>query len=179
MLLVRHQNKKEKAFTLIELLVVIAIIALLASIVLVALNGARQKSRVTTRLADLTQISKALELYYADNGSYPSGGWYSQCAAWGGLASSQVVPGLVPSYLAAIPSDPAMNASANQNCLLYLSNGVDYKVMVYGLTDMTPAQIAQYPTFVDPDRNTVGVANCGNNDNSGSLAIWTPGARCF
>lgn len=64
---------KQKGFTLIELLVVIAIIGLLASVVLVALNGARSKARDTKRLAEISQLSKAMELYAADNnGSYPN-----------------------------------------------------------------------------------------------------------
>jgi prepilin-type N-terminal cleavage/methylation domain-containing protein len=65
-------------FTLIELLVVISIIGLLASIMLVALNGARQKARSVTALASIKQLQKALEIYYDDNSFYPpdvSRGW--------------------------------------------------------------------------------------------------------
>lgn len=65
----------EGGFTLIELLVVIAVIGLLASVVLVSLNNARKKARDTKRIADVSQILKAEELYYAQNGSYP--GWAS------------------------------------------------------------------------------------------------------
>ena len=50
---------------------VIAIIGLLASVVLLALNSARQKSRDAKRLADVRQIASALELYFNDNNSYP------------------------------------------------------------------------------------------------------------
>ena len=67
------RNKNEKGFTLIELLVVIAIIGLLASVVLLALNSARAKSRDAKRLADVRQIASALELYFNDKSAYPTG----------------------------------------------------------------------------------------------------------
>lgn len=65
------RNKNKNGFTLIELLVVVAIIGLLSSIVLIALNSARASARDSTRMADISQISKALEVYYDDNAAYP------------------------------------------------------------------------------------------------------------
>lgn len=63
---------KRKGFTLIELLVVIAIIGILATIGLVALNGAREKARDATRKSDLSQVKTALVLYADDNSNaYP------------------------------------------------------------------------------------------------------------
>jgi prepilin-type N-terminal cleavage/methylation domain-containing protein len=63
--------KKNKGFTLVELLVVIAIIGLLSTIAVIAMTSSRSKARDTTRVADLKQVSTALEQYYSDNNSYP------------------------------------------------------------------------------------------------------------
>ena len=59
-------NNKLRGFTLIELLVVIAIIGLLASIVVVALQGPRQTARDVKREGDVRNIQLAMALCYGD-----------------------------------------------------------------------------------------------------------------
>lgn len=63
----------KKGFTLIELIIVIAIVALISTATLAVLNpfGQFNKARDAKMKSDLSQIQKALEAYYQDNGRYP------------------------------------------------------------------------------------------------------------
>jgi type II secretion system protein G len=114
-------KREYRAFTLIELLVVIAIIGLLASIVLVALNGARSKARDTTRLADIRELQSALELYFNDNSTYPMvvcdstpGSPYPDGQAWAACWSA-----VLPSqYIGKMPLDP-INADGQYGYYYY------------------------------------------------------------
>ena len=65
-----HLDTKS-GFTLIEILVVLSIISLLSSIVLASVQTARNKARITADAQTLIQLSKALELYKAQNDNYP------------------------------------------------------------------------------------------------------------
>lgn len=97
-------RNKNKGFTLIELLVVIAIIGLLASVVLLALNSARAKSRDAKRLADLRQVASAMELYFNDYNSYPTGSTNNASGAFSTNANLAAL--LTPKYIGLLPAAP-------------------------------------------------------------------------
>jgi len=65
-----RKNRAKSGFTLLELLVVVSIIGLLLAMGTVAFATAQQRGRDSRRRADIQQMQKGFEQYYADNGAY-------------------------------------------------------------------------------------------------------------
>ena len=83
-------SRSVRGFTLIELLVVVAIIALLISILLPALNAAKEQGRVAVCMANLRTIAQGGAQYSLDgNEDYPwilPAGYSSGGRTWSGFA---------------------------------------------------------------------------------------------
>jgi type IV pilus assembly protein PilA len=107
--------KKQKGFTLLEVLLVIGIIAVLAGIVIIALNPGKQlgDSRNAQRRSDVNTILNAVSQYALDNdGSIPSGitTTAAEICATGAASCTSLVDLSVlttdEEYLVAMPEDP-------------------------------------------------------------------------
>ncbi|MGO1749665.1 MAG: type II secretion system major pseudopilin GspG [Marinobacter sp.] len=61
-----------RGFTLIEIMVVMVILGLLVAIVAPNIMGRSDQAKVTVAETQLTNISKALDIYRLDNSHYPS-----------------------------------------------------------------------------------------------------------
>jgi len=142
---------KRNGFTLIELLVVIAIIGVLATIVLVSLNGARVKARDARRKSDMKQMQLALEMYADDNnGNYPAvnnaGGWVYSCdSSWNALQT------VLSKYMPTLPKDPVNTSCAGPFYANYYTYAYGYYPQSYpGKYDLVTAL-----------ENTSDPARCG------------------
>ena len=105
-----NKFKKQQGFTLIELLVVIGIIAVLAAIVIIAINPARQfaQARDAQRSSDLNAILNGVGQSIADGKGTPCIAVPTTTATikTGGAVNTIDLACLVPNYIASLPFDP-------------------------------------------------------------------------
>ena len=113
------RSKSRSGFTLIELLLVIGIIAILASIVIVAINPTKQlaDARNAQRRSDVNTVLNAVYQYAIDNngtlpGCLPSavvGTTYNVCLSNNctGVTNGCNLAALTGTYIVSIPVDPS------------------------------------------------------------------------
>lgn len=145
--------KKQAGFTLLEVLLVVAIIAILAGIVIIAINPSKNlgDTRNAQRSADVNTIINAVYQYELDNngGTPPVGSRTGAVAISSTMteicnATASTCTGLVDlnvlstngKYLVSVPGDPSCGAGASPACG---ANGAGYKV---GLTTNGRLQVS-------------------------------------
>jgi len=113
-------KKLTRGFTLIELLVVIGVIAILAAIVLVAVNPARNfaQARDTQRRNDIYQVLNACHQYAVSNdGNFPTA--ISSTPTDIGTGGLDLAAVLVPEFIPTVPFDPSTGDAATTNYVLF------------------------------------------------------------
>ncbi len=120
-------------FTLIELIVVIGVIGILATIVILAINPARQfaKARNTTRRSDVRAIYNAVIQHGSDNKGQITTKITAThqiiCNGQNGSVSCDagtidLYPELAPTYVPQVPHDPKTGSDANTRYEVYLDD---------------------------------------------------------
>jgi prepilin-type N-terminal cleavage/methylation domain-containing protein len=144
-----YLSHQKKGFTLIEILLVVAILAILAGIVIIAVNPARQLAQANNgqRRADVQTILNAVYQYAIDNsGALPSGidavtgssqvlgntltpNCDTTCSAVTTVAACTDLSGdLTPTYVVDIPFDPSSGSAANTD--YYINRDANDRVTV-------------------------------------------------
>jgi len=124
----------QQGFTLLEVLLVVAVIAILAGIVIIAINPGKNlaDTRDSQRKADVNTIINAVYQYTLDNsGVLPPAGagvgittTATEICKTGGTCTTLVDLGVLTTngkYIVAIPSDPKCPTNCD-------TNGVGYKI---------------------------------------------------
>src|SRR3982751_3792053 len=103
-------RNSESGFTLIELMLVVTLLTLISSVATVKYVNLTAKARDNVRKDTMAAIQTALDLYFADNGKYPSTGTpapvYRSSEPGDPDYSANWIPGLVPKYMSSLPHDP-------------------------------------------------------------------------
>jgi prepilin-type N-terminal cleavage/methylation domain-containing protein len=133
----------QRGFTIIEVLVASAILTVMGTIVYASFSDAREKGRDAAQKTQLTQIELALRAYYEANGTYPppasinvscregvsvanGRSWYSSARAG---CSQQYLPGLVPTYIAELPTHADSRNPSCRYIYIVATDGQRYKLL--------------------------------------------------
>jgi len=170
--------------TLVEMMVVISIIAVLSGIIYASFDDARKQARDKTRMTALKELQLAVELYKAQNGTYPencgndgskfygqgssqgAGNSYRTCSD----ANDPYIVGLAPEFIDSLPSDPNAEDQAGKG-FYYRSDGTSYKILVRSsveslLVSSVNDEFARCPTGTT-------ICQSGQND----YAVYSMGAE--
>jgi prepilin-type N-terminal cleavage/methylation domain-containing protein len=160
-------SKKQNGFTLIEILVVIGIIAVLAAIVIIAINPARQfaQARNTQRTSNVNSLLNAIGQRIADNkGLYPA-------------AAGCAVPTVGTTYTIGLGTGTFLapaTALIDESCLYptYIPSQLPTDPSTGSWTDTTHYN-TQYNLSFDGTRYTICAPNAAE-----AAIVPTPAAIC-
>ena len=136
-------RKRGRCFTLIELLIVVAIIAILAAMLLPALNKAREQARRTSCMSNLKQIGMVMSSYLLSSmdffppyASLDAGGTYGNPALgnWAKLFYDQKELGNSKVYYCPSikPTSRAYEVNGTESCVTQPTWAYTYKFISYG-----------------------------------------------
>jgi len=142
---------RNSGFTIVELLIVIVVVAVLAAISVVAYNGIQSRAIISKTKSDLAAFQRLLELYKADNGTYPislSSGtqWDRQTPA----TKDTFIVGVVPMYT---PGLPIVTDGSGQ--YLYISAGSEYKMIKYRSGGLSATEWNSVPAEMKDHRESM------------------------
>ena len=109
-----EMRKRKTRFSLVELLVVIAVIAILAGLLLPALNAAREKARAINCSSNLSQLMKS-QIFYADD--FDSNIIYCTASGSTGIWTQVLREGkyFTSTKVLSCPSNPSVEAAARKS----------------------------------------------------------------
>jgi type II secretion system protein G len=141
-----------QGFTLMELIVAMALLGILSVMVLGSYTATQRKKNDIKRKSDLSQMGKALELYYQDFERYPSatGNQMNACGAtgsstctWGTSRMENQSTGVI--YMAKLPKDPLGGQT-----YYYMSDATGTYYKIYAKLENTDDQDAYAGAYADP-----------------------------
>ncbi|MEN9523947.1 MAG: hypothetical protein RL536_16 [Candidatus Parcubacteria bacterium] len=145
---------RQNAFTLIEVLVVIGIIAVLAAVVLVAVNPARQfkLARDSQRVSNVNALLNAVHQNMAEHrGTFVCSGTVRDIPTMPTIIKSSSTPNdpgdiascIVPDYLSSLPNDPSIvgahfNSVTDYNTGYELFKDANGRITASSTGELTP-----------------------------------------